>query len=235
MQKKISAVVIIVVLFAGITIGVFAFPFMQNSIESFLPSQQQTSNPKVTVVAGQIANITFENGKYAFTYQPENSYTLNQKATFTVYTPVNYFLAPNYDAIPGAVYDVSGIRVTVTEVHVNYIILNIESNILNSNAPIIVPTPSSTLSVSKIGKAIQIQSVTSNVVYVQNVGDLEVLFSGQSVYVDGVFPGTIDGSGSLAPGATMTFALMTPIGAGTHTIKVVTTDGVFSQITKTFP
>ncbi len=91
------------------------------------------------------------------------------------------------------------------------------------------------LTTSRIKKAIQIQSVTTSHVYVQNVGDLEVSFSTPCIYVDGVSVGTILGSSILAAGSTIDLGLFNPIGTGTHTVKVVTTDGVFSQATQTFP
>lgn len=89
---------------------------------------------------------------------------------------------------------------------------------------------------NKVGKAIQIQSIAQDgTVYVQNVGDATVALS--KVFVNGAEQGDFAGA-SLAVGATnhlevtspTTFASNTP-----YTIKVTTTDGTFSEITKTFP
>jgi flagellin-like protein len=88
----------------------------------------------------------------------------------------------------------------------------------------------------KTGRAIQIQSVTSNIVYVQNVGDSAVSFgSTNAVFVDGAAVSYTGASASLNKGDTVSITLTTAIGAGSHTVKVTTTDGTFSQMVKTFP
>jgi flagellin-like protein len=90
---------------------------------------------------------------------------------------------------------------------------------------------------NKVGKAIQIQAVSKGgVVSVQNVGDSAVTLA--NVYVNGVDQGDFIG-GLKQPGGTdsvdvlsgsLEFDSNTP-----YTIKVTTTDGTFSEITKTFP
>jgi len=87
---------------------------------------------------------------------------------------------------------------------------------------------------NKVGKAIQIQAVSQGgMVSVQNVGDSAVTFA--DVYVDGVLKVSF-GTTLMQPGdtasidTTVDFASNTP-----YTIKVTTTDGTFSEITKTFP
>jgi flagellin-like protein len=98
----------------------------------------------------------------------------------------------------------------------------------------------------KTGRAIQIQSVTANTIYVQNVGDSAVSFGAtNAVFLNGaaVTSYTITPAGSLGKGATAAITVGTivpPTGAfgtivGSNTFKVTTLDGTFSQVTKTFP
>lgn len=87
---------------------------------------------------------------------------------------------------------------------------------------------------TKVGKAIQIQSVSETAVYVQNVGDSEVEIT--ALYVDGNLEE--DGIGTtLIPGATATISLSpdVPRVGNQVTIKIVTTDGMSAQYTETFP
>jgi archaeal type IV pilus assembly protein PilA len=107
----------------------------------------------------------------------------------------------------------------------------------------------------KTGKAILIQSV-SNVttttiannkltLYVQNVGDSAVIFNDQSVFVNGVqiapTPSLGASGTTIAAGSTTTIVVpYSPSGAVvpvsfTVDLKVTTTDGTFSTMTKTFP
>ena len=97
----------------------------------------------------------------------------------------------------------------------------------------------------KTGKGIQIQSVSypaagGNVftVYVQNVGDSDVLLSNtNSVFINGAVATGTWSSTTLAKGSTASVPA-THYGLGTGvqsiTIKVTTTDGTFSQITQQF-
>jgi flagellin-like protein len=91
----------------------------------------------------------------------------------------------------------------------------------------------------KTGKAIQIQSMTNSAIYVQNVGDGGVYFGTTAVFVDGAAVGFNaphnSDANQLAAGATETITLTTAITAGSHTVKVTTADGTFSQAEKTFP
>jgi len=96
----------------------------------------------------------------------------------------------------------------------------------------------------KTGKAIQIQSVSSNTdgnitLYVQNVGNSPVTFTAQSVFINGTLA-TSDAATNptLAAGSTKTIiATLPPPGAVSFTVnlKVTTQDGTFSTMTKTFP
>jgi flagellin-like protein len=89
---------------------------------------------------------------------------------------------------------------------------------------------------NKVGKAIQIQSVAkTGEVYVQNVGDASVNL--EAVYVNGLEP-----SGATVPATLLGVGETTLVDTDTafvsntpYTIKVTTTDGTFSEITKTFP
>ena len=92
---------------------------------------------------------------------------------------------------------------------------------------------------NKTGKAIQIQSMASVggnlVVYVQNVGDSFVTFNDPCVYVNGTAT-TGAPAGNFNPGDTATFTTAFAIGSNDIvTVKVASTDGTFSQVTKTFP
>jgi hypothetical protein len=103
---------------------------------------------------------------------------------------------------------------------------------------------------NKVGKAIQVQSVTPNGnVYVQNVGDSNLQIS--SFYVNGILdplatasdstmptPLTLDGTNLLPVNATETATITWSKGAFTTnpvTVKIVTTDGTSAEFTKTFP
>jgi flagellin-like protein len=97
----------------------------------------------------------------------------------------------------------------------------------------------------KTGKAIQIQSVSYSgtsgdvfTVYVQNVGDSDVLLSSDnSVFVNGVVAEGTWSSTTLTKGNTVSIpATASGLIAGVQqiTIKVTTTDGTFSQITQQF-
>jgi flagellin-like protein len=93
---------------------------------------------------------------------------------------------------------------------------------------------------TKVGKAIQIQSVSTNAVYVQNIGDSDVTLT--DVYVDGnlvtiTSDYTIDDA-NLAPSETATIAFTLDYGTlptPQVTIKVVTSDGISAEYTETFP
>jgi flagellin-like protein len=114
---------------------------------------------------------------------------------------------------------------------------------------------------AKTGKAIQIQSV-SNIttvtgasgsvdtltLYIQNVGDSPVTFNDQSIFVEGgqIAPNATLGSAGMtvAAGSTAKISVnYTPPGTNatyvpvtfTVDLKVTTTDGTFSTMTKTFP
>jgi uncharacterized protein YxeA len=126
MQNKILALVVVLVLVIGVAIGLSFSKFLPPSIEG----QQKTV--KVTVVAEQVANMTFENGVYQFTYRPASGTGKGEGAMFTVITPGR---ANWYDANQGAVISVSGINVTVSEIYSNYIVLLIESNVPNNETP----------------------------------------------------------------------------------------------------
>jgi flagellin-like protein len=96
---------------------------------------------------------------------------------------------------------------------------------------------------TKVGKAIQIQSMSATntgvlTVYVQNVGQSPVSFSSPCIYVNGTSVDTGLSFLNIAPGTTqpLTSNVATGIVSGqTDTIKVVSTDGTFSQVTQTFP
>ena len=98
--------------------------------------------------------------------------------------------------------------------------------------------------VGKTGKAIQIQSVTAQDVYVQNIGDSDLKLA--SFYVNGVLDNTatvVSGTTPLTPWGSQllaktgtaqihaTAAFTTP----QVTVKVVTVDGISAEFTKTFP
>lgn len=100
---------------------------------------------------------------------------------------------------------------------------------------------------TKVGKTIQIQSITANAAYVQNIGDSDVEIS--AVYVDGTLKDgttyqiTVDGEVTNTVGTTETAKIdftpggsIQPVAPETQvTIKVVTTDGISAEYTETFP
>lgn len=88
----------------------------------------------------------------------------------------------------------------------------------------------------KTGQAIQIQSVSANgTVYVQNIGGSRITFSNPCVYLNGTAV-TVTGIAPINPGETASLATPTTFGSGdVVTVKVTSTDGTFSQVTKTFP
>jgi flagellin-like protein len=95
---------------------------------------------------------------------------------------------------------------------------------------------------TKVGKTIQIQSISTTKVNVQNIGDSDVTIA--DIYVDGDLEawdsisveGT-DGATTLTPGDTATITLTSalPRVANQATVKVVTTDGISAEYTETFP
>jgi flagellin-like protein len=93
---------------------------------------------------------------------------------------------------------------------------------------------------TKVGKAIQIQSVTASgtslTVYVQNVGQSPVSFSSPCIYVNGTSVDTGLSVLNIAPGTTQALngAIVIPAGQS-DTVKVASTDGTFSQVTQVFP
>jgi flagellin-like protein len=102
---------------------------------------------------------------------------------------------------------------------------------------------------NKVGKAIQIQSVTADGhVYAQNVGDSQVTIS--SFYVDGTLDlgatatlglttVTLDGAQAnvltLQPSDTADIVAHIVFPTDQVTVKVVSTDGTSAEFTKTFP
>lgn len=90
----------------------------------------------------------------------------------------------------------------------------------------------------KTGNAIQIQSMTSTIIYVQNVGDSAVsIDDANAVFIDGSAVASYSlgagfTSGSIPKGETGTITITgVTIDAG-ETVKVITTDGTFSQVVK---
>ena len=89
---------------------------------------------------------------------------------------------------------------------------------------------------TKVGKTIQIQSISEDAVYVQNIGEGDVDIT--DVYVDGtlVTTYTMDPSdGILTPSATASIVFDDAFNTQKVTIKVVTSDGVSAELTETFP
>ena len=89
---------------------------------------------------------------------------------------------------------------------------------------------------TKVGKSIQIQSISTNAAYVQNVGDSPVTIA--DVYVDGTLVAetinyTIDDA-ELDPSETASIIFTADLPTPQATIKVVTTDGISAQYTETF-
>lgn len=87
---------------------------------------------------------------------------------------------------------------------------------------------------TKVGKAIQIQSVSldENTVYVQNVGDSNVTLT--DLYVNGVFD-TTGMTTLLEPGNTASLPAITGFTEPQVTVKVVASDGISAEYTETFP
>ena len=89
---------------------------------------------------------------------------------------------------------------------------------------------------TKVGKAIQIQSVSTNDVYVQNIGDSPVTIT--DVYVDGVLntANNLTTTGfDLPKSDTVGIHFTAPLPTPQATIKVVTSDGISAEYTETFP
>ena len=88
---------------------------------------------------------------------------------------------------------------------------------------------------TKVGKAIQIQSVsgTTNTVYVQNVGDSDVVLT--DLYVNGVLDATTVDDTPLIPGATRGLVAAITFTEPQVTVKVVASDGISAEYTETFP
>ncbi len=95
---------------------------------------------------------------------------------------------------------------------------------------------------SRVGKAIQIQSIGSNatgvLIFVQNVGDSSVTLERHGcVYVNGILQTdeTISSNTNpLGKGNTATISTNYP-DIGTVVVRVVTQDGAFTEATHTFP
>jgi uncharacterized repeat protein (TIGR02543 family) len=94
---------------------------------------------------------------------------------------------------------------------------------------------------TKVGKTIQIQSITRDAAYVQNIGDGDVELA--EVYLDGVLltEGTaysINSEGTLlSPSETATITFLSPTGPLPNlkaNVKVVTTEGLSVELTETF-
>ena len=88
---------------------------------------------------------------------------------------------------------------------------------------------------TKVGKSIQIQSISTNAAYVQNVGDSPVTLS--DVYVDAVLNTANDLPAEgilLDPSETATIIFDDPLPTPRATIKVITTDGISAEYTETF-
>lgn len=97
-----------------------------------LPNLLQSINngyTRVQVVAEQGGSVTFGDSVYGFAYLPKGTMGVIKEPQFTVSTPA--FLIPNksYPAVVGAIYEVSGIEIVVSEVHDNYIILSVKSTV----------------------------------------------------------------------------------------------------------
>ena len=89
---------------------------------------------------------------------------------------------------------------------------------------------------TKVGKAIQIQSIAQNgMVYVQNVGDATLDMA--DAYLDGVKVVGVFAPATLAPGATASIDVSATdfLGGQTVVVKATTQDGTFAELTKTFP
>jgi len=90
---------------------------------------------------------------------------------------------------------------------------------------------------TKVGKTIQIQSVSldTNTVYVQNVGDADVVIT--DLYVNGELDAASASitSTPLIPGDTIGIPAVTVFTEPQVTVKVVTSDGISAEYTETFP
>jgi flagellin-like protein len=94
---------------------------------------------------------------------------------------------------------------------------------------------------SKVGKSIQIQSIGIEggklIVYVQNIGDSAVTLNAkQCVYVNGILDTNLpSGNIDLLKGETSGITTGTDAVSGdTFVIRVVSSDGTFTEATKTF-
>jgi FlaG/FlaF family flagellin (archaellin) len=91
---------------------------------------------------------------------------------------------------------------------------------------------------TKVGKSIQIQSISTTAVYVQNVGDSPVTIT--DIYVDGVLDthNNLTAATPLGTSGTLTILFTSgyelPREGNQATIKIVTEDGISAQLTKTF-
>jgi hypothetical protein len=91
---------------------------------------------------------------------------------------------------------------------------------------------------TKVGKAIAIQSVTENAVFVQNVGEGTVELDPEAcLYVNGALTPCIvnPADGILEQGWTAILTFANDLPTPPITIKVVTADGTYSEYTKTVP
>ena len=91
---------------------------------------------------------------------------------------------------------------------------------------------------TKVGKTIQIQSVSTNAVYVQNIGDSPVTIT--DVYIDGNLVDPADytmvpATGTLTQSDTASITFTSSFTTQQVTVKIVTSDGISAEYTKTFP
>lgn len=89
---------------------------------------------------------------------------------------------------------------------------------------------------TKVGKSIQIQSISTDAVYVQNVGDSPVTIT--DVYVDGDINTDNDlpvAGIVLDPSETASITFDDDLPTPQVTIKIVTSDGISAEYTETFP
>jgi flagellin-like protein len=85
-----------------------------------------------------------------------------------------------------------------------------------------------------VGKTIQVQSVSPTAVYVQNIGDSNVVLN--ALYVNGTLVEATFEPAEIGPSATSTITSGTSwAGASQVTVKIVTTDGISASYTETFP
>jgi flagellin-like protein len=93
----------------------------------------------------------------------------------------------------------------------------------------------------KTGKAIQIQSIafdgTNITVYVQNVGDSQLLLNnGQCLYINGTLTAANPSPATLPQGRTSTLSVAYSAAHSDQvTVKVTSADGTFSQVTQLLP